>query len=201
MRREAQFPAVRTSALQARRFVSEAIADVPEEVSDAVTLIASELASNSVRHAASAFAVRVERLPDRIRIEVEDDGGGEPNVKTPGPTDTSGRGLQIVSSLADEWGVIPKREAPGKIVWATVDLRGLEGERLKTQRSRANKPASGRAAGSGGSSESCSDAPALETGAQVWDGGLLTRQVRSRCSGHRSNTGAVPRSCSTREAF
>jgi anti-sigma regulatory factor (Ser/Thr protein kinase) len=123
MRYEAQFPAVRTSALNARRFVSEAIADVPEEVSDTIALIASELASNSVRHAASAFEIRIEQFPDRIHIEVEDDGGGEPIVKSPGPSDTSGRGLQIVTALADEWGVIPKGDSPGKTVWATIALQ------------------------------------------------------------------------------
>jgi hypothetical protein len=176
--------------------VSEAVADVPEEVSDAVTLIASELASNSVRHAASAFAVRVEKLPDRIRIEVEDDGGGEPKVKTPGPTDSSGRGLQIVSALADEWGVIPKREAPGKIVWATVDLRAFEGERPEKQRSRRNRPASDREAGGGGSSGSCSDALVVEVDPHAWGTGRFARQVSSRCSEHRRSTVAAPHVCS-----
>jgi anti-sigma regulatory factor (Ser/Thr protein kinase) len=126
VRHEAQFPAVRTSALNARRFVSEAIADVPGDVCDSVTLIASELASNSVRHAASGFEIRIERHPDRIQIEVEDDGGGEPVLRSPGPTDTSGRGLQIVTALADAWGVIPKPDAPGKTVWAMIILRTTE---------------------------------------------------------------------------
>jgi hypothetical protein len=75
-----------------------------------------------VRHAASAFEIRIEKLPGRINIEVEDDGGGEPVVLSPGPRDTSGRGLQIVKALADDWGVIPKPGATGKTVWATISL-------------------------------------------------------------------------------
>jgi anti-sigma regulatory factor (Ser/Thr protein kinase) len=122
MMHEAQFPAVKTSALSARRFVSESIVNVPREVTETVALIASELATNSLRHAASAFEIRVEQLPDRIHIEVEDDGGGHPVVKSPDPSDTSGRGLQIVQALADEWGVIPKPQAPGKTVWVTIAL-------------------------------------------------------------------------------
>jgi anti-sigma regulatory factor (Ser/Thr protein kinase) len=123
MRHEAQFPAVRGSVPSARRFVAGAVADVPPEVSDAVALIATELASNSVQHAASAFAIRIEQLPDRIRIEVEDDGAGQPVLASPGPGATSGRGLQIVSALADGWGVIPKDRAEGKTVWVTIALR------------------------------------------------------------------------------
>jgi anti-sigma regulatory factor (Ser/Thr protein kinase) len=123
---EAQFPAVRTSALSARRFVSDAVVDVPTEVSETIALIASELATNSVRHAATAFQIRVERLPDRVHLEVEDDGEGQPVVRTPGPTDTSGRGLQIVQALADAWGVIPKEESAGKTVWATIALRAMD---------------------------------------------------------------------------
>jgi anti-sigma regulatory factor (Ser/Thr protein kinase) len=122
VRYEAQFPAVRTSAHEARRFVSDAITGAPRDVCDSVALIASELATNSVRHAASAFEIRIERFPDRIRIEVEDDGRGVPVVKSPGPQDTSGRGLQIVTALADEWGIIPKSEPPGKTVWVTIAL-------------------------------------------------------------------------------
>jgi anti-sigma regulatory factor (Ser/Thr protein kinase) len=157
MKHGARFPAVTTSALDARQFVSSAIADVPDDVSDAVSLITSELASNSVRHATSAFEVRVERLPDRIRIEVEDDGAGDPNLRAPGPSDTSGRGLQIVSALADEWGVIPRRDAPGKIVWVTVILRAIENERLKSEETPTERRSSGTKGSGGGSSASCSD--------------------------------------------
>jgi anti-sigma regulatory factor (Ser/Thr protein kinase) len=123
MKREAQFPAVRTSALSARRFVSDSIVDVSEEISETAALIASELATNCVRHAASAFEIRVEQLPDRIHIEVEDDGRGNPVVRSPDVTDTSGRGLQIVEALADDWGVIPKPETTGKTVWVTISTR------------------------------------------------------------------------------
>lgn len=130
---EAQFAAVGTSALSARRFVADAVVDVPREISETIALIASELAANSVRHAASAFEIRVEQLPDRVHIEVEDDGDGQPVVKSPGLSDTSGRGLQIVQALADAWGVIPKQESPGKTVWATIALRTADDSARRSQ--------------------------------------------------------------------
>ena len=123
MMNEAQFPGVPQSVVSARRFVTDSLSGIPIEISETVALIASELASNSVRHAASAFEVRVEQLPHEIHIEVEDDGDGEPTVRTPGPNETSGRGLQIVTALADEWGVVPKPEATGKTVWVKIAVR------------------------------------------------------------------------------
>ena len=122
MRRTARFPAVRTSVSAARRLVATTLTGLPDEICDAAALVASELASNSVRHAASAFELRIEKSPNRVRIEVEDDGSGEPALKSPAPTDTSGRGLRIVEAFADEWGVIPRDPAPGKTVWVTIAL-------------------------------------------------------------------------------
>ena len=48
---EARFPGVPQSVAGARRFAAGALSGVPGEVADAVALIASELATNSVRHA------------------------------------------------------------------------------------------------------------------------------------------------------
>jgi serine/threonine-protein kinase RsbW len=155
MMHRAQFPAVQTSALSARRFVSNAVVDVPDEVGETIALIASELATNSVRHAASAFEIRVEQLPDRILIEVEDDGEGDPVVRSPGLTDTSGRGLQIVQALADQWGVLAKAEPPGKTVWATIALGTPDArlERTSADRGDERRPRNSRGSGSGGSGQ------------------------------------------------
>jgi anti-sigma regulatory factor (Ser/Thr protein kinase) len=191
MMHEAQFPAVKTSALSARRFVSESIVNVPRDVTETVALIASELATNSVRHAASAFEIRVEQLPDRIHIEVEDDGGGHPVVKSPDPSDTSGRGLQIVQALADEWGVIPKAQAPGKTVWVTIALPTPE-----TSASRAEGDTVGGDEGSHRRSGSSGSPTGLlvvgresvhDTGAMILSIRMVHRGARPRfsCRRHR----------------
>ncbi|MFC8404485.1 ATP-binding protein [Streptomyces griseoincarnatus] len=36
----------------------------------------------------------------------------------------SGRGLLLVATLADDWGVTDRPGGPGKTVWASVGLRG-----------------------------------------------------------------------------
>jgi anti-sigma regulatory factor (Ser/Thr protein kinase) len=134
--------------------VADTVGDVPEDISESVALIASELATNCVRHAtASTFEVRVERLADRIVIEVEDDGVGDPVVRSPGPDDTSGRGLQIVSALADDWGVVPSPTSRGKTVWAAVTLRATERDRGLDGRSeeKGGSRGGGRRPGTGSS--------------------------------------------------
>ena len=126
MIRKARFPADQRSVLHARRLVSDAVVDVPDHVSEALALITSELATNAVRHGPSGFEIRIEQRSDCIHIEVEDDGGGAPIVRAPGLSETSGRGLQIVGALADEWGVIPRDGSEGKTVWARVTLPAVD---------------------------------------------------------------------------
>lgn len=120
------FPAVATSVMGARQFAIGAVDDVPYETLDSVVLIVSELTSNSVQHAAMAFEVRIEQLADKIRIEVEDHGPGDPVARSPDLTEASGRGLQIVGMLAHDWGVKPTPGGRGKTVWASVDVPGSD---------------------------------------------------------------------------
>ena len=43
-------------------------------------------------------------------------------MRSPGPSDTSGRGLLITGALADTWGVRSKPGSTGKTVWAIVAI-------------------------------------------------------------------------------
>jgi anti-sigma regulatory factor (Ser/Thr protein kinase) len=111
------FPCEPQSVTAARHFVREALRGQPEEVTELAELMASELATNSVRHAHSDFQIVI-RLGKEIRVEVRDSGGGEPARLSPGPDDPSGRGLLIVESMAEDWGIC--RSARGKTVWFTL---------------------------------------------------------------------------------
>jgi two-component sensor histidine kinase len=122
MKRSTRFPAVGESVVGARKFVTDSIVDVPRDVADTISVIASELATNCIRHGASNFEMRVDQSPYRILVEAEDDGDGEPVVRSPGPNETSGRGLQIVGGLADSWGVAKKSDSLSKTVWAVVEI-------------------------------------------------------------------------------
>jgi anti-sigma regulatory factor (Ser/Thr protein kinase) len=120
MRQSARFPAEPESVPSARRFAATAIPGLPREVVDTIAVIVSELVTNCVRHGASVFELRIVDEPGRILVEVEDDSDGRPIPRTAGPLDTSGRGLQIVRQLADNWGVSSTPGRQGKTVWAVI---------------------------------------------------------------------------------
>ncbi|RLV69819.1 ATP-binding region ATPase domain protein [Streptomyces sp. CBMAI 2042] len=66
--------------------------------------------------------VFLDRMEDVIRIELHDSGDGEVRMADglPGVEDEGGRGLLLVSALADKWGVAEWN--PGKIVWCDFNL-------------------------------------------------------------------------------
>lgn len=95
---------------------------------DEVTLIAAELAANAVRHGhvpGRQFALRLTATATGVRVEVTDTRTERlPTAGELTPVDAdSGRGLYLVSQLADRWAiepVPPERPGPGKTVWAEV---------------------------------------------------------------------------------
>ncbi|MFZ3569306.1 ATP-binding protein [Streptomyces sp. BH097] len=102
----------------ARRRMREQLrmSGVPETVIDDAVLILSELLSNACRHGrplgddlAGDGDVRAAwRVDDRgcLAVEVTDGGGPtRPIPATPSITAHGGRGLNIITALADDWGV------------------------------------------------------------------------------------------------
>ncbi len=88
----------------------------------------SELVSNCIRHTPSTFEVSVELTSERIRVEVTDHGAGTPRVGRPPPSQPTGRGLQIVDLLADDWGVRGTADGRGgKTVWFVKTMRSARG--------------------------------------------------------------------------
>ena len=114
------FPAWPTSVPVARSYVTGLLGRLPGGVCETAGLLVSELATNVVRHTdASSFVVDVEDLPadGLLRIGVTDTGADLPVLRTPGPTTERGRGVQLVSVLADRWGARRARGGAAKTVW------------------------------------------------------------------------------------
>jgi anti-sigma regulatory factor (Ser/Thr protein kinase) len=113
------FPAFPFAVPDARRYVTEALIGLPSDVCETAALLVSELATNTVRHAGGPFEVVV-RHPaagDVLWIGVTDAGPGDPILSSPAVTEERGRGLQLVSALADRWGVRRRRGSEEKTVW------------------------------------------------------------------------------------
>ena len=87
-------------------------------------LMLSELATNAVQHAATEFEVGVRVAPDghRVRVEVTDAAAGFPTPQEQIADAPHGRGLHIVRTLADAWGIEMRRDRPGKTVWFSLPL-------------------------------------------------------------------------------
>lgn len=108
----------------ARRFVSQAIADLPGELQDSVNLMVSELATNALVHASSGFTVAIDRSDVAVTVSVTDRGDGTPAMQSPSSNEPHGRGLRIVEALSDDWGIASSTEA-GKTVWFRIALRSI----------------------------------------------------------------------------
>ena len=106
---EVPLPPLPESAATARRLAQVVLLRhwglTPKLTEDAVLLV-SELVGNAVRHTgARVFGLRMHRRRGRIRVEVRDPSRGLPCLMPVQDLDVSGRGLFLVDTLADRWGV------------------------------------------------------------------------------------------------
>jgi len=113
------FPHEPESVPAARRFATGVLRGVAVDTLEAVELMVSELATNCIRHTDSGFDLTITRTGGDIRVEATDGAGGRPHMRSPKPTDPSGRGLRIIDMLSADWGV-DQRAVTGKTVWFTV---------------------------------------------------------------------------------
>ncbi|WP_324277893.1 SpoIIE family protein phosphatase [Blastococcus brunescens] len=104
----------------ARAYVGHALDGVPAASCQTAVLLVSELVTNVVRHAGGHdFVVEIQAFPDegRLWVGVTDTEAGLPVLLTPPVTAEGGRGMQLVSTLADRWGARRRRHAVEKTVW------------------------------------------------------------------------------------
>ena len=137
------------SAREARRFVSGWLrAQQLDALVDRVALAVSELVANAVLHTAQPFTVTVDNNAALARLEVVDSAPDRLPIRVPRSgsavditsSSATGRGLQIVSALANRWGVVLSPNV--KSVWCEFDPTGptspsdptLEDERPPTPR-------------------------------------------------------------------
>lgn len=128
-----RFTSTPRGARLARRLVSHRLDEwghpYASPVNETLTLITAELTANAVRHGhvpGRDFHVQLALADGTFRIEVTDTRTEEQPPAGPPATDSlseSGRGLLLVATLADGWGVSPRPAAPGKTVWAELHMQ------------------------------------------------------------------------------
>ena len=77
----------------------------------------------------------------RVRVEVSDAAAGYPAPQEPVADAPHGRGLHIVQTLADAWGVEMQRDRTGKTVWFSMRLAAADGPTTRTAPGRLAPPA------------------------------------------------------------
>lgn len=85
-------------------------------------LLTSELLANAVLHGpdGGVIGVRLRYAGEVVRISITDRESRVPVVLHPDPIEPSGRGMAIVESMSNRWGV--ESSAAGKTVWFELDL-------------------------------------------------------------------------------
>ncbi|MER6350077.1 ATP-binding protein [Streptomyces sp. NPDC001595] len=87
--------------------------------SDVAELLTSELVTNALVHTDDDAVLTATVGPRGLRVEVRDYVARRPTPRVPDADDgTHGRGLVLVQSLADAWGVRPHEV--GKSVWFEI---------------------------------------------------------------------------------
>lgn len=103
----------------ARHFTIDTLIDWKlSHLVDDAALIVTELATNAIVHANSAFRVMMSPAPLGVRFAVEDASQCQPRMRHPGPYEAGGRGIPLIAKIAHQWGcdVSPI----GKTVWADI---------------------------------------------------------------------------------
>ncbi|MET9290483.1 ATP-binding protein [Streptomyces sp. NPDC003077] len=118
---------------KARAELSKALAEWGlGRIEDDALLVVSELLTNAICHARTAPGREIEtryvRTDCGVRIEVHDAAYERPQLLPEDPTRESGRGLLLVSVLADRWAVCDRRGI-GKQVWAELSAPSVPGGR------------------------------------------------------------------------
>jgi anti-sigma regulatory factor (Ser/Thr protein kinase) len=106
----------------ARRFSRDFLAGTgaDQHCQQVAELLISELDTNAVIHARTTARLSVSVTGSTARIEVTDDGPGQPEPRDPDP-DHGGYGLWLADRLARSWGV-NTGNGHDKTVWFTLLL-------------------------------------------------------------------------------
>ncbi|MER7576660.1 PAS domain S-box protein [Streptomyces sp. NPDC126514] len=112
-------PALSSAVGDGRCFLTKTLTDWDcAHLADDARLLASEVLTNAIQHAQGPLGLRLRRTATELTVEVSDNSPHLPQLRLATPDDESGRGLLLVDTLADSWGVRPTDD--GKTTWFTL---------------------------------------------------------------------------------
>lgn len=111
-----------TAPAQARREVTEMCDGLHRDVATIATLLTSELVTNALQHGSGDIAMTIDRRPGQLRVDVQDESSEQPVVRASGLDSIKGRGMLLIETLSNNWGVRQSPGGTGKSVWFTLRL-------------------------------------------------------------------------------
>ena len=123
-----QVPSAGSAVASARRATEQALdrwgvattGAQSEDFAFEAALVVSELVTNAVRHGRPPVRLALRRQDDLLVIEVSDGALQRPRPRRAEYEAHTGRGLQLVASVTEDWGQRPI--GAGKAVWAVLRL-------------------------------------------------------------------------------
>jgi PAS domain S-box-containing protein len=117
-----QVPDENTAVRVTRDRVRQALEEwsLADQLVDDVTLVVSELVTNAIIHGYPPVNLRLSETSRQLVLEVSDSAVVLPRRQRPTAEQDHGRGLQITSILAADWGARPT--SLGKCVWCVFPL-------------------------------------------------------------------------------
>jgi len=111
-----ELPPTPASVSEARRVVDDLLDDAGRmDLQEAARLLVSEVVTNALIHAGTSIRLDARVDAEGLRVEVSDGSVHQPVRRRPAAGGNTGRGIVILESLADDWGVVPVEGR--KTVW------------------------------------------------------------------------------------
>ena len=116
VRESIELPPEPRAAGEARHFVFDRLCPcVGADVAETAMLLTSELVTNVIVHARTPMRLDLDLDGSAVRVAVVDEVPRTPALRREHEARLTGRGMNLVETLATQWGVEPI--PPGKKVW------------------------------------------------------------------------------------
>jgi anti-sigma regulatory factor (Ser/Thr protein kinase) len=114
-------PANAGSVRFSREAIRDALAQFDPDAVEAAAILTDELVTNAIMHGQPPIVLNISEDHGNVTVRVRDAGSGVPVSRPAQRGALSGRGLTIVDSMSDRWGVDIRQH--GKSVWFQLNMR------------------------------------------------------------------------------
>ncbi|HET7387509.1 MAG TPA: PAS domain S-box protein [Nocardioidaceae bacterium] len=138
---ERRLPPHASSVGEARRLVHDLLVDGGRgDLAETAVLLVSEVVTNALLHAGTPIDVFASLDGSGLRVEIGDGSAHLPTRRSYGTAAGTGRGMQMLEHLVDDWGISRSRD--GKSIWFRLSRAEAEQEMVSPSTSGHGDPGS-----------------------------------------------------------